>query len=166
LLLPQAQIKIFDDKIWFFNPGELFGGMTIEKLTRPHPSSTRNPLIAEMFFKAGLVEVHGSGIHRMMKSLKDAGLPEPDFKEEFAGFSVYIMKNVYDKQYLESLGLNRSQIQAVAYIQEHGFINMSDFLRISPGINERTLRRYLSDLVDRKLVIAIGEKKGRRYELS
>jgi ATP-dependent DNA helicase RecG len=162
----QTQIKIFDDKIWFFNPGELFGGMTLEKLRDPHPSSTRNPLISEIFFKAGLVEVHGSGIHQMMKSLKDVGLPEPEFKEEFAGFSVYMMKNVYDKEYLKSLGLNRSQIQAVSYIQEHGSLAMSDFARISPGINERTLRRYLADLVDKKLIIAIGEKKGRRYELS
>lgn len=162
----QTQIKIFDDQIWFFNPGELFGGLTIEKLQTPHPSSTRNPLIAEMFFKAGLVEVHGSGVPQMMKSLENAGLPEPDFKEEFAGFSVYLLKNVYDKEYLKSLGLNRSQIQAVSHIQEHGSLTMSDFLRISPGIHERTLRRYLADLVDKKLIIAIGEKKGRRYELS
>jgi ATP-dependent DNA helicase RecG len=101
-----------------------------------------------------------------MKSLKDAGLPEPEFKEEFAGFSVYMMKNVYDREYLENLGLNRSQIQAVFYMKEHGSLAMSDFARISPGINERTLRRYLADLVDKKLIIAIGEKKGRRYELS
>jgi len=162
----QTQIKISDDKIWFFNPGELYGGMTIEKLKQPHPSSTRNPLIAEMFFKAGLVEVHGSGIRQMTKSLKNAGLSEPDFMEEFGGFSVYMQKNVYDKEYLKSLGLNNSQIQAVSYIQEHGSLTMSDFLRISPGINERTLRRYLADLVDKNLIIAIGEKKGRRYELS
>ncbi|HII84592.1 MAG TPA: transcriptional regulator [Methanobacterium subterraneum] len=162
----QTQIKIFDDEIWFFNPGELFGGLTIEKLQEPHPSSTRNPLIAEMFFKAGLVEVHGSGIRQIIKSLKNAGLPEPDFKEEFAGFSVYMMKNIYDKEYLKNLGLNTSQIQAVSYIQEHGSLTMSDFLRISHGINERTLRRYLADLVDKKVIIAIGEKKGRRYELS
>jgi ATP-dependent DNA helicase RecG len=161
----QTQIKIFDDKIWFFNPGELFGGMTIQKLKQLHPSSTRNPLIAEIFFKAGLVEVHGSGIHQIIKSLKNAGLPEPEFKEEFAGFSVYMMRNVYDKEYLVSLGLNRSQIQAVSYMQEHGSLTMSDFLRISPGINERTLRRYLADLVDKKLIMAIGEKKGRHYEL-
>lgn len=161
----QSQIKIFDDHIWFFNPGELFGGITIEKLKHTHPSSTRNPLISEMFFKAGLVEVHGSGIRRMIRSLKNAGLPEPDFKEEFAGFSVYMMKNVFDKEYLMSLGLNNSQIQAIAYMQDHGSLTMSDFLRISPGINERTLRRYLADLVDKKLIKAIGEKKGRRYEL-
>jgi len=161
----QTQIKIFDDQIWFFNPGELFGGLTIEKLKEAHPSSPRNPLIAEMFFKAGLVEVHGSGIRRMMRSLQDAGLPEPDFKEEFAGFSVYMKKNVYTPEYLKSLGLNRSQIQAVSYIQEHGSLTMSDFVRISPGITERTLRRYLADLIDKKLIRAIGEKKGRKYEL-
>lgn len=161
----QTQIKIFDDNIWFFNPGELYGGMTIEKLKQAHPSSTRNPLIAEMFFKSGLVEVHGSGIRRMIRSLQEFGLPEPDFKEEFAGFSVYMKKNIYDKEYLMNLGLNNSQVQAIAYIQDHGSITMSDFLRISHGINERTLRRYLADLVDKKLIKAIGEKKGRKYEL-
>jgi ATP-dependent DNA helicase RecG len=161
----QTQIKIFDDQLWFYNPGELFGGLTIEKLQEPHPSSTRNPLIAEMFFKAGLVEVHGSGIPKIIKSLMDAGLPEPDFKEEFAGFSVYLKKNMYNKEYLMNLGLNHSQIQAVSFMQENGSLTMSDFLRISPGITERTLRRYLADLVDKRLIKAIGEKKGRRYEL-
>ena len=49
------------------------------------------------------MEVHGSGIPQMMKSLKNAGLPEPDFKEEFAGFfGLHVKKNVYDKEYLKS----------------------------------------------------------------
>jgi ATP-dependent DNA helicase RecG len=96
----------------------------------------------------------------------DAKLSEPEFREEFTGFSVYMMQNRYDEEYLISLGLNDSQIQAIYYIQEHGSLTMSDFTRISPEINERTLRRYLSHLMDKGFIKTIGEKKGRRYEFS
>jgi ATP-dependent DNA helicase RecG len=162
----QTQIKIFDDYIWFFNTGGLFGGLTIDELKRPHPSKTRNPLIADVFSKAGLVEVYGSGIGRMLNSLNDTGLPEPEFSEEFGGFSLYMRKDIYDKEYLKGLGLNDSQIKVIFFLKEHKFITISDFSRISPDVNERTLRRYLSDLIDKDLIIPIGEKRGRKYELS
>ncbi len=46
----QTQIKISEDQIWFFNPGGLLGGLTIEELKKPHPSQTRNPLNSRYFF--------------------------------------------------------------------------------------------------------------------
>ncbi|MDO9044585.1 MAG: hypothetical protein Q7U35_04685 [Methanobacteriaceae archaeon] len=42
---------------------------------------------------------------------------------------------------------------------------MYEFLEIGPDVSERTLRRYLSDLVDKDLIRPIGEKKGRKYVL-
>jgi len=62
---------------------------------------------------------------------------------------------------MESLGLNPFQIQAVSYIRLHGSLTRSDFLLISPEINERTFRRYLNDLVDKKNYKSDrGRKKG------
>jgi ATP-dependent DNA helicase RecG len=160
----QNQIKIYEDNIWFFNPGGLFGGMTLEDLKKPHPSATRNPLIADVFFRAGLVEVFGSGIGRILNSLKDNGLPEAEFKEEFGGFSVYLMrKYIYNGETLKGLGLNEDQILALNYVKEHESITMSEFKIVSPDVHERTLRRYLSDLVDKDLIRPIGDKKGRKY---
>lgn len=159
----QNQIKIYEDNIWFFNPGGLFGGMTLEDLKKPHPSATRNPLIADVFFRAGLVEVFGSGINRILTSLKDSGLPEAEFKEEFGGFSVYLMKKACIEKTLKGLGLNEDQIIVMNYLKEHEFITMSEFKSVSPDVNERTLRRYLSDLVDKDLIRPIGDKKGRKY---
>ena len=160
----QNQIKIYEDNIWFFNPGGLFGGMTLEDLKKPHPSATRNPLIADVFFRAGLVEVFGSGIGRILNSLKDNGLPEAEFKEEFGGFSVYLKKKyIYSRETLKGLGLNENQIIVMNYLKEHESITMSEFKRVSPDVNERTLRRYLSDLVDKDLIRPLGDKKGRKY---
>jgi ATP-dependent DNA helicase RecG len=159
----QNQIKIYEDNIWFFNPGGLFGGMTLEDLKKLHPSATRNPLIADVFFRAGLVEVFGSGIGRILNSLKDNGLPEAEFKEEFGGFSVYLMRVACMEETLKGLGLNENQIIVMNYLKEHESITMSEFKRVSPDVNERTLRRYLSDLVDKDLISPIGDKKGRKY---
>jgi len=41
------QIKIFDNAVTFFNPGKLFGDLTIEKLkSDDYQSRTRNKLVA------------------------------------------------------------------------------------------------------------------------
>ena len=144
--------------------GTLFGGLTIEELKRPHPSRTRNPLIADVFSKAGLVEVYGSGIGRMLKSLKDAGLPEPEFKEEFGGFSLYMFKG-FTEDLLRDLGLNDRQIKAMTYLSEKGSITTDEYSKIVPKISFGTLRRDLSDLVEKGVVKKVGPKKTRRYEL-
>ncbi|MCP4969127.1 MAG: AAA family ATPase, partial [Arcobacter sp.] len=47
-------IKIFDDRIEFFNPGKLYDDITIEKLNSgDYPSRTRNKAIAIAFKEAG-----------------------------------------------------------------------------------------------------------------
>jgi len=34
-------------------------------------------------------------LNRILKSFKNVGLPETEFKEEFGGFSVYMRKDIY-----------------------------------------------------------------------
>jgi len=60
-------IKIFDDRIEFFNPGKLYGGITInDLLSGNYSSKTRNKLIAKAFKEVGLIERYGSGIKRIL----------------------------------------------------------------------------------------------------
>ncbi len=48
------QIKIFDNRITLFNPGKLYGDLTVEDLeTDDYQSSARNKLIVEAFFLTG-----------------------------------------------------------------------------------------------------------------
>ena len=59
------QIKIFDNSITFFNPGKLFGDLTIEKLKGDdYQSRARNKLIAEAFYLTRDIEKYGSGFIR------------------------------------------------------------------------------------------------------
>jgi len=68
-------IKIFDDRIEFYNPGNLFGGLTIKNLlSGKYSSKTRNNLIAKAFKEIGLIERYGSGIMRIQKICNELNL--------------------------------------------------------------------------------------------
>ena len=130
-----------------------------------HPSVARNPLIVHTFYLAGLIEEYGSGIGRIMDSLKEANLPEPEFKEEFAGFSLYLRKDYYTEKRLKEMGLNDRQIKAVMYVKENRSINLSSFKTVDQKMSEKTLYRDLQDLVAKGILKEVGKKKGRKYEL-
>src|SRR4030067_3665915 len=86
-------IKVFDDKIQFFNPGGLPEGITIEKLLKGnYISDARNKKVAEVFKAAGLIERYGSGINRILNAFKDYGLFPPEFEEMTPGFMVTVYK--------------------------------------------------------------------------
>ena len=159
----QTQIKIFNDWIWFFNIGGLPEGITLEQLKTTHPSVARNPLIIHTFYLAGLIEEYGSGIGRIMDSLKEANLPGPEFKEEFAGFSLYLRKDYYTEERLKEMGLNDRQIKAVMYVKEKGKITNKEYQEIN-GVIKKTASRDLGVLTDKRILEKVGSTgKGTHY---
>lgn len=89
----QSIIKIFDDRIEFYNPGGLFGGITIDDLlSGNYTSQSRNKLIAKAFKEVGLIERYGSGIQRILKIVEEYGGIEITFEEVFNGFRVILIK--------------------------------------------------------------------------
>ena len=70
------------------NPGDLHFGITPEKLTVPHESKPWNPIIANVFYRAGIIERWGSGTLNIMDWCKENANPIPNWHEQ-AG-SVYV----------------------------------------------------------------------------
>ena len=102
-------IKIFDDRIEFYNPGKLYGGITInDLLTGSYTSKSRNKLIAKIFKEAGLIERYGSGIMRIRHICKKIGIVEPVFQEISNGFMVTL--------YNEKLRLNKNNDYLIIFI--------------------------------------------------
>ena len=84
-----VQIKIFDNKISFFNPGNLYGGLTLEALrTDSYSSQTRNKLIAEAFYLTKEIEKYGSGYIRIRKEISLYETMTFNYKEMGSGFLV------------------------------------------------------------------------------
>ncbi len=153
------QIKAYDDHVWFFNQGKLLEGITIEELKKPHSSHLRNPLIAKAFYLAGYIEQYGSGTVRMVEWMKEAGLPEPEYREAMSGFSVYFYKDIYTEENLRKMGLNERQIKAVLYAKEKGRITNKEYQETNE-VSRQTSARELSHLVQSNILLRHG-KTGR-----
>ena len=62
-------------------PGAFPLASKVEDLKREHLSRPRNPLIAEVFYRRGLVERWGRGTQKIVELCLRAGHPEPEFLE-------------------------------------------------------------------------------------
>ncbi len=79
------QISVYPDKLMIWNPGQLPPDWTIRQLMEKHASLPFNPDIANVFFRAGMVESWGRGFERIMQACKDAGIPAPELRYEQTG---------------------------------------------------------------------------------
>jgi len=160
------QIRIYDDKINIWNEGTLPPELTIDSLTRQHPSIPRNPIIADVCYKGGFIDTWGRGTLKIINACKQAELPSPDIKEEFGGFTVTIFKDVFTEEQLKKLGLNERQIKAVLFVKENEKITNTEYQGLN-NIAERTATRDLTQLVELKILDQVGTTgKGTNYILS
>lgn len=141
------QIRIYDDKINIWNEGTLPSELTIDSLTKQHPSIPRNPIIADVCYKGGFIDTWGRGTLKIINACKEAELPSPEIKEEFGGFTVTIFKDVLSEDQLRKLGLNERQIKAVMYVKEHKNISNQKYQELYK-VSKATATRDLTELVD------------------
>lgn len=151
------QISIYDDKLMIWNYGTLPEGLTLEDLKKKHTSHPRNPFLADIFFKGGLIESWGRGTLKIISECKSAGLPEPETKVMSGGIAVTIFKDNISPEKLSKLGLNNRQIKAVLVLKERERISNKEYQEIC-GTTERTASRDLSDLVEKGLIKSSGLK--------
>ena len=90
------QIKIFDNYITFYNPGILYGNVTVAALNKDnYQAHARNKLIAEAFYLTGDIEKYGSGLIRIRKEIMEYPTMKIEFSEIQSGF---LFKVHYTKQ--------------------------------------------------------------------
>ena len=93
-----VSLAIFDDRVEIWSAGTFPRGITPEKLSKAHISVQRNPIIADTFHRAGLIEKWGRGTNRVIDMCKEAGLQPPVFEEITAAAVVTFHVNVLGPQ--------------------------------------------------------------------
>lgn len=88
-----VSLAIFDDRVEIWSAGRLPTGVTPRGLTREHDSVRRNPIIAEVFHRAGLIEMWGRGTNRVVEMCRKHGIAPPEFGE--VGPSVVVTFRVH-----------------------------------------------------------------------
>ena len=92
-------------------------------------------------------------------------IPEPQVKEEFAGFSLYMRKDYYTEERLKEMGLNDRQIKAVMYVKENGRITNKEYQELN-NIKKRQTSEDLAVLENKGILEKIGTTgKGTYYIL-
>jgi ATP-dependent DNA helicase RecG len=164
----EIRILLFADRIEFYSPGRLPGHVTVENLV--HERFSRNETIVQVLSDMGFIERLGYGIDRMIRVMDEAGLPRPRFEETAAGFRVTLMghgtqliSTEFDARRWRHLGLNERQEKALAYLAEKERITNREYQELCPSVSPETIRRDLADLVDKNLLLKIGEKRATYY---
>ncbi|GIV85036.1 MAG: hypothetical protein KatS3mg052_2043 [Candidatus Roseilinea sp.] len=175
----RIEVRKFADRLEIISPGGLAGYITLDNIIEEHFS--RNPRLVQGLFQWGYIEELGLGIDRMIEDMVAAGHPAPKFNATAYSFTV-TLSNVRERRATQNITLlpssatagaslppgltvNERQARALQYVREHGRITNRDFQVLCPNVTPETLRIDLADLVDKGVLMRVGEKKGTYYIL-
>ena len=161
----RVEIRMYADRLEVISPGGLPGYITLDNIVEEHFS--RNPRLVAGLFQWGYIEELGLGIDRMIEEMLENGHTAPDFEAKPYSFTVRLHNMRERRPVLQRwpTNMNERQMKAVSYMDHNGRITNREYRQICPDVNAETLRRDLVDLVDKGLLLKIGEKKGTYYIL-
>jgi ATP-dependent DNA helicase RecG len=157
-------IAIDDDRLEIASPGPLPFGLTPEDLTRPHPSRRRNPLIAEIFYRRGLIEQWGRGTLMMLELCRTAGLPEPVFASDRLATTVTFRHGRPLATLRPIRTLTPLQEELLAILRAHGPLALGQITTLlTREAAPRTIQDNLRKLREWRLVEVTGERRWARW---
>jgi ATP-dependent DNA helicase RecG len=152
-----VQIRIYDDRFSIWNEGYLPQGLTLEALKRQHPSRPRNPLIADVCFKGGYIDAWGRGTLKIINACNEAGLPEPEMKEQDGGMLVTLFRDMLTEDRLRKKGFSERQVKAILYVKENRRISNAEYQKLF-GVARNTASIELKKLVETGFLKSSGAK--------
>jgi len=76
-----VNLAMYDDYLEIISPGKLHFGLDTVKLLKPHESRLWNPIIAEVFYRTGIIEKWGMGTLKILDWCREGHCPQPQWKE-------------------------------------------------------------------------------------
>ena len=162
-----VQIDIFDDRIVITNIGGLIKPLTKEKLGKI--AVRRNPLIADLFHRAGLVEKMGTGIRRIRDVCRKHG--KIAFSVETNGYFIATFKFKglilpVGEKVGEKVGerLTDNQMRIIDELKKDKFVS-AEGLSGKVGISKRKIEENISKLKKKGLLKRVGSARTGYWEV-
>ena len=161
-------VGIYDDRLEITSSGTLHFGLTAQSLFETHESLRWNPLIAEVFYRRGIIETWGRGISKMVELLTQAGLPKPEFEEIPGCVTVRFRPSQYIPPQRVGHNLTERQriILAILSSASDGLSISGISLQLADSSTPRQIRSDLNTLRSLELVILEGHGRSARWFLS
>jgi len=111
-----------------------------------------NPLIANAFFRAGLIEAWGRGIYKIISECETFGAAPPKFNCDFSGLMVE-----FGAKSEEVSGKTSGKI--LKLMKSNRGITIPE-LALKIGVTERSIERNIQNLQKEGMIQRIGPAKG------
>lgn len=166
-----TQLKIYPDTLNLWNDGGLPASIRIEDLKKLHTSKPRNEFLADVFFKAGMIEAWGRGTTKIVDACKKAGLPEPEFREEFGGLSVTFFKpkveEMPEKTRVETGVKTRveTRVKILSLLRKNPAMSASELAKTT-GLTIKGIEWHLTRLRTAGLIRHVGARKGGYWKVT
>jgi len=143
------RLSIFEDRIEVENPGLLPFGLTIMDILEG-VSKIRNKVIVRVMHELEYIEKWGSGIQRILASCRNAGLPDPEFREIAARFRVTLYTIPSKAPQLDDI-----DSRILECIQNSSGLRTTQ-IALKVNISPRAIRERIKRLLELNLIVEIG----------
>ncbi len=169
--LGAVHIQWHDDCILVTNPGGFVSGVSVDNLLTAGPRP-RNPLLADIFKRIGLVERTRRGISIIYEGLLRTGHPPPDYSRTTDEYVTVVLPGGPGNLDFVAMVMGEENRRQFPFSVEELLVLIllwqereTDSTEVARWIqrDERTARAFLERLVEEGLVEAHGHTRSRRY---
>jgi len=153
----RIRILMHEDHIEVISPGGLPAGIKEAEYLSGKISILRNPIIGNVFFRLGIVEIFGTGILRIKEMYKDS-IKKPSF--EVSDNTIRVVLPVYETQ----LGLSGDELKIYGVLSRTIPKAIGDIMPNLP-YGKTKVTKILKSLADKGIVKIDGNGRGTKYRL-
>jgi predicted HTH transcriptional regulator len=146
-----------------WNDGQLPENWTVAQLLSKHASKPFNPLIANAFFRAGMIESWGRGIEKINQECEAAGVPVPEYRTDASGLMVQFHTGIRREEEvtkkMTKKMTKKTPEEVIALLQADGSLSIAA-LAEQIGASASTVDRVLHKLRESGIIERVGPDKG------
>lgn len=154
-------INIFADRIEFVSIGGLVKGMTIMDILGG-VSQSRNTVLANVFYRLGLIESYGTGIHRILENYEDCS-KQPTFTPAPASF-VVVLPNKNTIGMFDTDDTICQKEKVLMMLEKKGEITRRDVEALF-ACSKFPALKIINELLAENKIIRIGSARAIKYKL-
>ncbi|MCB9233852.1 MAG: putative DNA binding domain-containing protein [Bacteroidia bacterium] len=164
-------IEVYPDRVVFTNPGGLPVGISQNNIL--HERNRRNPHLIQTLHEMGLMEGEGSGYDLIYEKLSLNGKPFPEIESSFNKMAVTVFSKISDEE----------AVSVIDYVMKHFQLTQKEVITLGIVANqkkllstqlssklqlnqEEKLKYWIGSLLEKKILISRGVKKGTAYLLN
>ena len=158
--LDEVTIFVYKDRIEISNPGEMPKNYIVKGKVVPHGSLLRNPLMAEIFHMAGLMEKTGRGLSVIFDGMQNMGYKKPVWKCS-NGYTTLTLYSKYEK----TAKVNK---RIWAFLEDHsvGYVfTKAEYMKCFGDISKITAQSDIKQMVELGLCEVKGSGPSTKYML-